>query len=49
MPQTSAEQPIKLDGVNNLTGKHAVYLLFSSTTKEKSICTLETIRFAEGK
>ena len=46
MPQTSAEQPVKLDSVNNLTGKHAVYLLFSSATKEKSICTLETIRFA---
>ena len=49
MPKTSAEQPIKLDGVNALSGKHAIYLLFSSPTKEKSICTLETIRFAEGK
>ena len=49
MPQTSAEQPIKLDGVNALNGKHAVFLVFSSTTKETSICTLETIRFAEGK
>ncbi len=46
MPQTSAEQPVKLDSISNLTGKHAVYLLFSSATKEKSICTLETIRFA---
>ena len=46
MPQTSAEQPVKLDGISNLTGKHAVYLLFSSATKDKSICTLETIRFA---
>ncbi len=46
MPQTSAEQPVKLDGISNLTGKHAVYLLMKSPTKEKSICTLETIRFA---
>ena len=46
MPQTSAEQPIKLDGVNALNGKHAVYLLMKSPTKDKSICTLETIRFA---
>lgn len=46
MPQTSAEQPVKLDSISNLTGKHAVYLLFSSATKDKSICTLETIRFA---
>lgn len=46
MPQTSAEQPVKLDSISNLTGKHAIYLLFSSATKEKSICTLETIRFA---
>ena len=46
MPQTSAEQPVKLDSISNLTGKHAVYLLMKSPTKEKSICTLETIRFA---
>ncbi|MCR4701474.1 MAG: family 43 glycosylhydrolase [Bacteroidaceae bacterium] len=46
MPQTSAEQTVKLDSVSNLTGKHAVYLLMKSPTKEKSICTLETIRFA---
>ena len=46
MPQTSAEVPVKLSDLNNQPGKHAVYLLFSSATKEKSICTLETIRFA---
>ena len=46
MPQTSAEQPVKLDGVNAINGKHAIYLVFTSPTKDKSICTLETIRFA---
>ena len=46
MPQTSAEVPVKLSELDNQPGKHAVYLLFSSATKEKSICTLETIRFA---
>jgi hypothetical protein len=46
MSKTSAEQPVKLNGLNNLTGKHAVFLVFKSDTKEKSICTLETIRFA---
>ena len=46
MPQASAETPIKLDGMTNLDGKHAIYLVFSSPTKEKSICTLETISFA---
>jgi hypothetical protein len=46
MPQTSAETPIKLDGMTNLDGKHAIFLVFTSPTKEKSICTLETIRFA---
>ncbi|MBR3712375.1 MAG: glycosyl hydrolase family 43, partial [Bacteroidales bacterium] len=46
MPQASAETPIKLDGMTNLDGKHAIYLVFSSPTKDKSICTLETIRFA---
>ncbi|MBQ3656453.1 MAG: glycosyl hydrolase family 43, partial [Bacteroidales bacterium] len=46
MQKTSAEFPIKLSGINDLKGKHAVYLVFSSQTKEKSLCTLETIRFA---
>lgn len=46
MSKTSAEQPVKLNDLNNLTGKHAVFLVFKSDTKEKSICTLETIRFA---
>ena len=46
MPQTSAEIHVKLTDLNNQTGKHAVYLLMKSPTKEKSICTLETIRFA---
>lgn len=36
---------IELSEMNNLTGKHAVYLLMTSPTKDKSICTLETFRF----
>ena len=46
MEKTSTELSIKLSGVESLTGKHAVFLVFKSETKEKSICTLETIRFA---
>ncbi|MBR4267764.1 MAG: family 43 glycosylhydrolase [Bacteroidales bacterium] len=46
LQKTSAEFPIKLSGIESLKGKHAVYLIFSSDTKEKSLCTLETIRFS---
>lgn len=45
MPQNSTEHSIPLNNLPTITGKHAIFLVFSSDTKEKSICTLETIRF----
>ena len=45
MPQNSSEIAVKLDAVRELKGKHALYLVFTSPEKDKSICTLETIRF----
>ena len=32
--------PVKLSGIENLNGKHAVYLVFSSPVKKKSMCEL---------
>ena len=32
--------PVKLSGIENLSGKHAVYLVFSSPVKKKSMCEL---------
>ena len=45
MPANSVEKSIELNNLTNLSGKHAVFLIFKSPTDEKSICTLETIRF----
>ena len=39
------ELAIPLQGVSGLMGKHAIYLKFSSDTKEKSICKLTELVF----
>lgn len=43
--QEPAEMNVKLHGIKNLKGKHAVYLLFSSPEKGKSICDLMELQF----
>ena len=45
MPKVSTELAAELPALTELTGKHAIYLYFSSATKEKSLCTLETLVF----
>ena len=45
MPKQSTEVAIDVPALKELKGKHAIYLLFSSDTKEKSICTLEDFVF----
>ena len=39
------ELAIPLPGISGLTGKHALFFKFSSDTKEKSICSLESFVF----
>lgn len=39
----------KLNGLAGVEGKHALYLVFSSEIEDKSICTLQTIRFMANK
>ena len=39
-PGTPIELAIPLQGYSGLAGKHAIFLKFSSDTKEKSICKL---------
>ena len=46
MPKTSTEVSIPLPDLAKMTGKHAIFFLFTSETKEKSICTLEDFVFA---
>jgi len=45
MPQESTEMALEVPTLADLTGKHALFFVFSSDTKEKSICTLEDFTF----
>ena len=45
MPKTSSEMALEIPALADLTGKHALFFVFSSDTKEKSICTLEDFTF----
>ena len=45
MPQTSTELSAALPALSDLTGKHALFLVFKSATKEQSLCTLESLVF----
>lgn len=45
MPKTSTEVTIDVPSLNEMTGKHAIYFIFLSDTKDKSICTLEDFVF----
>ena len=46
MPQESTEMSIALPALAELTGKHAIFFIFSSETKEKSLCILEDFSFS---
>ena len=48
MPKTSTDMAIGISKdakENALAGKHAIFILFKSNTKEKSLCTLEDLVF----
>jgi len=45
MSKTSMELKTTLPALAELTGKHALYFVFSSDIKEKSLCTLEDFVF----
>lgn len=45
MPQNSTELSVDLPALAELTGKHALFFLFSSENKEKSLCILEDFVF----
>ena len=46
MPQTSKEFAIDLPTLGELTGKHAIFFVFTSDTKDKSLCVLEDFEFS---
>ena len=45
MPKESTELALEVPALADLTGKHALFFVFSSETKEKSLCTLEDFGF----
>lgn len=45
MPKTSTTMEAPLPALAELTGKHAIFFVFASETKEKSLCTLENFVF----
>ena len=47
MPKTSTELTVAVPEIAKLTGKHAVFFVFKSDVKEKSLCTLEDLVFAD--
>ena len=45
MPKTTTELTVKLPELSAFAGKHALFFVFSSPTKEKSLCTLHDLLF----
>ena len=45
LPKVATEIEIPLQPLSNYTGKHAIFFVFSSETKQKSLCTLENFVF----
>ena len=45
MPQTAADMAVTLPALSGVDGKHAVFFVFSSDTKEQSVCTLHNFVF----
>ncbi len=46
MPRVSTEFVIDLPSLGEMTGKHAIFFVFTSDTKEKSLCALEDFEFS---
>ena len=47
MPKNSTELTVTVPEIAKLTGKHAIFFVFQSDTKEKSLCTLEDFVFTD--
>ena len=47
MPKNSTELTVAVPELAKLTGKHAIFFVFQSDTKEKSLCTLEDFVFTD--
>ena len=47
--QERTDMAVKLSGLKGMKGKHAIYLLFTSPTKDKSMCELHELTFRKAK
>lgn len=45
-PQSPADMTVKTSGLKNLKGKHALFFIFKSPVKDKSICDLYELQFS---
>lgn len=44
-PQTATDMTVKMSGIKDLNGKHALFLIFNSPVKDQSICDLYELQF----
>ena len=49
MPQQIINLTARLSKVRRLKGKHAIFFVFQSDTKDKSLCELEDFAFTKGR
>ena len=47
--QERTDMAVKLSGLKGMKGKHAIYLLFTSPIKDKSMCELHELTFRKAK
>lgn len=45
MPQTLTVMTTQVNELTKMNGKHAIFVVFESETKEKSMCSLENFAF----
>ena len=48
LPKESTELVVNVPGLATMTGKHAIFFTFSSEVKDRSLCSLESLRFSEA-
>ena len=45
MSQTSTQMTVDVSDLKDFSGKHALFFIIKSATKDKSICSFETLQF----
>lgn len=48
LPQVPTTLPVAVDGLNGVTGKHALFFVFKSEVKGESLCDLHSLQFVKA-